>query len=461
MHIYNTLSGKKERLARPKGRPLRLFVCGPTVYNYIHLGNARTYAVFDTLVRFLRSRGWDIFYLQNITDIDDKIIARAKAERQTMREVARRFEKEYHKDEKNLRIASVTRYARASAYIREIVAQIEILLKKEHAYRLSDGYYFDIATFPDYGKLAKRTLSQAEDGISRIDEHAAKRNRGDFALWKFPKRAEEPRWRTALGPGRPGWHIEDTAITERFFGPQYDLHGAAVDLIFPHHEAEIAQQESASGKKPMVKLWMHSEFLDMGGEKMSKSTGNFLTVRDFLAEHDANVFRFMVANHHYRTRINYDAILVTHAARSIATLEECLEKLKARYETREKQGKKRIALAPYDRFFRSALEDDLNTPRALAVLFDLVRTANRVVWNLEGANARIVYRFLQEKCGVFGIRFPKTAIPKNVAKLVRRRELYRAHQQFVQADALRNKTEQLGYMVEDGPIGPIVRRKSY
>ncbi|KKU84749.1 MAG: Cysteinyl-tRNA ligase, partial [Parcubacteria group bacterium GW2011_GWA2_47_8b] len=305
MLIHDTLSGKKEDLEKvADNKKLRLFVCGPTVYDYIHIGNARTYIVFDNLVRYLRALGVKVFYLQNITDIDNKIIRRAAEENTNAKSLAKKYEKYYHEDEKALGIKSVTKYARATAHIKQIVRQIQTLIAKGHAYKIDDGYYFDISTFPEYGKLAKRTVNQAEDSVSRIDENVNKKNKGDFALWKF-KKENEPSWKTPIGEGRPGWHIEDTAITERWFGPQYDIHGGAVDLKFPHHEAEIAQQEAASGKKPMVKVWMHSGFLVVGGEKMAKSSGNFVTVRDFLKQYPVEVLRYLVAAHHYRSPLDY------------------------------------------------------------------------------------------------------------------------------------------------------------
>ena len=297
LKIYNTLSGKKERLIKPKGRPLRLFVCGPTVYDYSHLGHARTYLAFDIIVRYLNFQGFKVFYVQNITNIDDKIINRAKRLKKQPLALANFFEKKFYEDMKNLKITSVDKYARASDFIPQIIKQIQTLIKKGHAYKIEgDGYYFDLKTFPDYGKLSKRTVLEAEDAVSRIDEGVAKRNKGDFALWKLTN--EKSSWPTPLGQGRPGWHIEDTAISESFFGPQYDLHGGANELKFPHHEAEIAQQESASGKKPFVKIWIHTGVLFINGKKMSKSLKNFISIHDFLKNKDANLLRWIVLNHH-------------------------------------------------------------------------------------------------------------------------------------------------------------------
>src|SRR3989344_4550439 len=252
MQIWNTLTGKKETLEISPEKELKLFVCGPTVDNYVHIGHARTFLVFDIIIRYLRSLGQKVFYLQNITDIDNKIIDRAAVEKMAPQELAKKFEEEYLKDMTSLGIDQVTQYARATDHIKEIVSQIGTLKEKGSAYEIpNDGIYFNLSTFPEYGKLSHRTTLQAEDSVSRIDESTQKRNKGDFALWKF-ERPEEPAWDSPFGRGRPGWHIDDTAITEHYFGPQYDIHGGSIDLKFPHHEAEIAQQEAASGKKPFV-----------------------------------------------------------------------------------------------------------------------------------------------------------------------------------------------------------------
>ncbi|MEK7173284.1 MAG: cysteine--tRNA ligase, partial [Patescibacteria group bacterium] len=302
--IYNTLSGKIEPLSPIKKGKINLFVCGPTVYDYPHIGNARTYVAFDMLVNYLKHLGFDVFYLQNITDIDDKIIKRAKEKNISPKELAKQFEKEYMDDMQALQIKSVTKYARATDHIKKIISQVERLFSLGFAYQASDGIYYDVSKFKDYGKLSGRTAEEAEDGTSRIDEGVEKKNKADFCLWKFSKEDElyphtkifgvGASWPSPWGAGRPGWHIEDTAITEKYFGPQYDIHGGARDLIFPHHEAEISQMEAISGKSPLVKYWMHTGFLTINGQKMSKSLGNFTTIRDFLKETSPQVLRMFI-----------------------------------------------------------------------------------------------------------------------------------------------------------------------
>ncbi len=462
MKIYNTLTKRKDPLPAPKrGKPIRFFVCGPTVYDVIHVGNARTLVFFDTFARYLRFRGIKLFYLQNITDIDDKIIARATRMGKSWRTVARTFEREFLRDAKAFRIESVDRYARATDFIPEIIRQVKRLIRKGNAYRIEgDGWYFDLASFPDYGKLARRTVLQAEDAVSRIDENGKKRNRGDFCLWKFSKPGE-PSWNARFGDGRPGWHIEDTAITEHFFGAQYDVHGGGVDLMFPHHEAEIAQAESISGKAPMVKLWMHSAFFDRKGMKMSKSAGNITRARDFIAEHGANVFRLIVAIHHYRTRIEYEDELALQAARTLEHLEEFLAKLALVV----KRGGKRRRQSPASlrriaRNFNAAMDDDLNTTFALAAIFSGVNEMNKKVWGLGKNDASSLAELLHELLGVFGIVINVASPPRSIQKMAGKREVFRRHQQFTHADRLRKEMERLGYRVDDTPLGPLLLKKS-
>ena len=262
LKLYNTLTRKKEIFKPIKSKEIKMFVCGPTVYDYSHLGHAKTYIQFDLIAKYFRWKGYKLFYVENITDIDDKIIKKADLEKISWEKVRTLYEKYFLEDMKELNINSVDKYARATDYMENILSQVKRLIKKGFAYKISDGWYFDLSKDEDYGKLAKRKDLKEDDSVSRIDENKEKRNFGDFCLWKFSKPGE-PVWESEIGNGRPGWHIEDTAITEKEFGEQYDLHGGGIDLIFPHHEAEIAQMESISGKKPLVRYWMHTGFLKM------------------------------------------------------------------------------------------------------------------------------------------------------------------------------------------------------
>ncbi|MBI2623697.1 MAG: cysteine--tRNA ligase [Candidatus Liptonbacteria bacterium] len=456
IRIWNTLTGKKEPLPVRKGKPLRLFVCGPTVYDRTHIGHLRTYIFFDFFAKYLRSCGYAVTYLQNITDIDDKIIRRAKERGEKPLALSARLTKEYLRDMSAFGADAVDTYAAATKFIPEIAGQVERLAAKGAAYKIeSDGYYFDVAQFPGYGKLSRRTAAQAEDAVSRIDDSLGKRNKGDFCLWKFSKPGE-PVWNSPLGAGRPGWHIEDTAISEHFFGPQYDVHGGGLDLKFPHHEAEIAQQEAASGKVPFVKLWMHTGMLTVRGEKMSKSLGNFITARDFLSNHSPAAFRFLSLSHHYRTPLDYEEKLVRAAEETLEGIRQFLGKLSF-VETRTlKKFSKRLSLPAHARAWEAALADDVNTPKALASLFELIRTAYSVIWKLDPRSTRALRDFLISRLALLGIAFSLPKVPANIKEYAGEREVFRKRQQFVQSDALRKKIEALGYMVEDTPAGPFL-----
>jgi len=471
MQLLNTLSNKKERLAPRRAKRIQLFVCGPTVYDYAHIGHARTYLAFDFIAKYLSKLGYKTYYLQNITDIDDRIIARANEVGVSTKELARNFEKAYHEDERKLRITSVFKYARATDRIPTIIRQVKILLKKKHAYEIAeDGYYFDLSTFPRYGVLSKRTSLQAEDSVSRIDDSKGKRNKGDFALWKFSKQGE-PYWNTELGKGRPGWHIEDTAITESVFGPQYDIHGGAVDLIFPHHEAEITQQESVSNKKPLAKYWLHTGFLTINGEKMSKSLGNFITIRSFLENHETprlpfdatTLLRYIVLSQHYRTRMDFTEMLITQARQALFTLFD-FEKRLTMYTTRTlklKPGEDRKTQKSNNKYilkFHKALQNDFNTPQALATVFEIIHKINTKMDKQKATlhdivNTRALLALLYE---LFGFRFRTVQIPKEVKTIVTEREEARRIKNWQLADELREKAKAFGFSIEDTQTGPII-----
>ena len=468
MHLYNTLSGKKEELENT-GKRVNLFVCGPTVYDYQHIGNGKTQLVFDLFVRYLRSEGYKVFYLQNITDIDDKIIKRANESGVSWDKLADDYLKIYLEDIKNLGIKSVTKYARATRYIKQIVKQVKTLLEKGYAYKAADGYYFNIAKFADYGKLSRRTIEQAEDGVSRIDDSTEKINKGDFCLWKLhvddPYLAEvskgEPYWNTPLGKGRPGWHIEDTAITEKFFGPQYDIHGGGLDLKFPHHEAELAQQEAASGLKPFVRFWMHSGLVSINGQKMSKSLGNFITIRDFLKKCSPEIFRYIVLMHHYRSPINYSDELQYQADQSIKNIKEFVAKLnlvKSKNAGKKMSGNVEVFSLVRDTAgkFRKAMDDDFNTPNALAAIFEFLTLMQTKIWSFSSQDSVLVKKLIVGKFEIFGFKIEPENVPNNVMKIARERERVKSNKQFTDSDALRREIEGLGYRVEDTPLGQLI-----
>lgn len=463
--IYNSLKRKKEILRPQKDKKINLFVCGPTVYDYSHLGHARTYIVFDVIARYLKQKGYKVYYLQNITDIDDKIIKRAKEKNTTPEKLAKRFEKEYYKDMKALKIASVNRYARATDHIYEIIRQIKKLLKKGAAYQIKDGIYYDISKFKDYGKLSGRTILQAEDAVSRIDESKEKKNKGDFCLWKFSKKGE-PKWRSPWGEGRPGWHIEDTAITQKYFGFQYDIHGGARDLIFPHHEAEIAQIEVISGKKPMARYWLHTGFLTVEGKKMSKSLGNFITIRDFLKTNSPSLLRLLILKSHYRSPLDYSQKLAIQTKKEIERISNFVEKLKeVRNKDKANEDITKIIKRKKEKFLK-AMDDDFNTPKAIAVIFEFINKINSLIDQnkINKENARNVLAFFDWINKILEIK-PESSFSavsprkkEKIKELIKEREKYRKRKEWKKADKIREKIKNLGYLIEDTDKGPRIKR---
>ncbi len=457
MLIYNTLTEKKEELKKPAKGPLKMFVCGPTVYDFSHIGHAKIFISFDIIARYIRERGFKLEFLQNITDVDDKIIERAKKEKRTPQEVARQFEKEFHQSMKMLNVTSVDKYARAGEFIPAILKQIKTLINKGFAYQTKNGVYFEVKKFKDYGKLSKQNLNELRPGY-RIEPDPEKRDSLDFALWKISN--DEPNWPSPWGSGRPGWHIEDTAITEEIFGVQYDLHGGGLDLKFPHHESEIAQQESASGKSPFVKIWMHSGFLLVNGEKMSKSLKNFITIDDFIKKHSPVVLRYMVISGHYRSPFNYTEKLAEQAKTTVDNLIKFLTKL----YLLTKSGKNILSpsqginldIKQAEEVFYKAMDDDFNTPEALASIFSLANKVNEKGWDVPATEARAVRKFIEKSLSVLGLEIRPIEIPENIKNLVEQREIFRQKKNFKAADEMRKQIKELGFEVEDTPMGPLV-----
>jgi cysteinyl-tRNA synthetase len=371
MIVYNTLTKRKELFAPITAGVVRMFVCGPTVYALSHLGHAKTYTQFDLIARYLRRRGYRVTYAQNITDVDDKIIRRAEQSGTTPAAMAATLEKCHLEDMAALHIRSVDRYARASDHIGEIVAQVQELIRAGRAYQLDDGWYFDVASCPEHGKLSGRSDARPADAVARINHQSSQRNPGDFALWKAAKEGE-PFWGGPLGPGRPGWHIEATAITASIFGPQYDLHGGAVDLISPHHEAEIAVMESVSGHSPLARYWMHTGLLRVNGAKISRSSGTFLTIRDALTIVDVRTLRYAFLSQHYRSAIELGVDMIDEARRGRRRVETFARTI----STTETPTTRALVDQTRAAFF-ACLDDDFDTPGALAVLFDYIREHDR------------------------------------------------------------------------------------
>lgn len=471
--IKNTLSGKLEEFEPIRGKKVNMFVCGPTVYDYSHIGHAKTYIFFDVVAKYLRHLGYKVFYLQNITDIDDKIINRAKEQNKKPKEIAEEFEKKYFEDFKALRVDSINKYARASKHIKQIIRQVDALIKKGCAYatpavdaKESDAVkntanqdvYFDISKFPEFGKLSKQNLDELETGV-RIKTEENKRNPKDFVLWKAQNFSYEPSWKSPWGYGRPGWHIEDTAISEKYLGQQYDIHCGAQDLIFPHHEAEIAQQESASGKKPFVKYWLHTGWLTVNGQKMSKSLGNFITIRDILKNYSPEALRVLTLSSYYRSPVDYTKQMMKQSQAAANRIAEFWNKLERADGTDNKEIEKYIAEANVK--FEEAMDNDFNTPTALAAIFDLIRTANLPLaeQKVSKSNAKKIKKFLEKIDFILGILIvKKPQIPDEVSKLVGIREEMRQKKDWAEADKIRDEISRLGYSIEDTSYGPYLRK---
>ena len=460
LKLYNTLTRKKETFKPIKDKRVNLFVCGITPYDYAHIGHAKTYVQFDVIAKYLRYKGYNVFYLQNVTDIDDKIIQRAKEKKVKPIDLARNFEKEYQKDMKELGVDSVNKFARATDHIKEIIKQVKLLMDKGYAYSIeNDGIYFNLGKFPEYGKLSGRKSTEAEDAVTRIDESVEKINKGDFCLWKKSKK-DEPSWQDPwFNGGRPGWHIEDTAITEKEFGSQYDMHGGARDLIFPHHEAEIAQMEASSGKKPFVKYWLHTGFLNVKRQKMAKSRGNFITVKDALKKYDAKVLRFFYLSAHYRSPIDFSEESLEQAKNSLERLNDFIAKVKDR---KEKDARTSSGINSVDdekliektkKEFQKYMDDDFDTPKALAVIFDFVKEANK-----KGGGKKS-YELMLEFDKIFNVFTAEEAkLSPEIRKLVAEREEARKRKNFEKADKIREDLKKKGYVLEDLKNGVRVKR---
>lgn len=453
--VTNTLGNKRERFVPIDGRRVRLFVCGPTVYDFPHLGHAKTYTQFDFIARALRWLGFDVFYLQNITDIDDKIIQRAADRGISWRKLADEFEQVYYEDMRALHNTAVDKFARATDYIPQIVDQVTRLLESGHAYRTKDGIYYDLTKFPEYGKLSGRRDLRADDAVSRIDDGFEKRNWNDFCLWKAAK-SGEPAWETPIGSGRPGWHIEDTAITGAELGEQYDMHGGAIDLIFPHHEAEIAQMEAITARAPLAKYWLHTGFLNIDHEKMSKSKQNFLTIRDALAQYGYRTLRFFFLSQHYKTTVNFSPESLDQARKGLGRIEEFLFNADPSIDDVELSARidsLRASIA-------AAVLDDFHTPRVVGAIFEFINAAyaEKVSMGVR------VKKLFGELDGLFDCFLPGEVESSDVvdgrpiADLVRLREDLRKRRDYQGADAIRDDLLAHGVQVYDTAEGVRWRR---
>ncbi len=461
VRVYNTRTHAKEPFAPRHGKRVSIFVCGITPYDAPHLGHAKTYVAFDVVARWLRHRGYRVLYLQNVTDLDDHIVDRSHESGEAWDRIVDRFFGEYLAGMRALNVTSVNVYAYATDYVGEILEQIRGLVAKGFAYGVEGGdVYYDTTKFPHWGEMSGQKVEEHLAG-ARVEVDPRKRHPADFVLWKAQKPGE-PAWDSPWGPGRPGWHIEDTAIAIAHFGPQYDVHGAASELMFPHHEAEIAQAEAFTGKRPYVAVWMHGGLLNVKGEKMSKSLGNFWTLQDALAAYDPMVLRFFLLNAHYRSPIDFDRAALDEAKAAYARLDESRRNLEAARGAAKDHGRadrdltKAIDAARMR--FEDAMDDDFNTREALAALFDLTRDINKSLASGVGRSAldgaAEVFATAREVLGLFLVEpVPSVDVGPLVQLLIDLREAARQRKDFATADTIRARLGALGIVLEDTKEG--------
>ena len=467
MKIYNTMTRQKEEFVPIVPGKVSIYACGPTVYNYFHIGNARPFIIFDTLRRHLKRQGYEVTFVQNFTDIDDKMIRRANEENTTVEAIADKYIEEYFKDAAALGVKPADVHPRATKHIGEIIGLIKKLEAKGLAYAVDNGdVYFDTQAYrSNYGKLIGQDLDDLESG-ARIEVGDIKRHPMDFALWKGQKPGE-PAWKSPWGMGRPGWHIECSAMSMKYLGETFDIHCGGVDLIFPHHENEIAQSEGATGK-PFAKYWMHNGHINVDNKKMSKSAGNFFTVRDIAKEFDLEAVRMFMLSAHYRSPINFSRVLIEQAATSLERLYTARNNAMFQLEhapERELNDEEKAFCQRADaavQAFDDAMNDDLNTADALGVIFEYVRDMNSQLADAKAPSKAVIeyaLKSLTTMTDVLGLLMKEyDATPAEVKALVEQRVAAKKAKDFAEADRIRAQVLEMGYVIEDTPKGPKVKK---
>ncbi len=459
MKLYNTLTRRKEEFKPIKNDEVTMYVCGPTVYNYIHVGNARPLVVFDTLRRYLTYKGYKVKYVVNFTDIDDKLINKANEENTTVKEIADKYIEEFIKDAEGLSLyEQEILHPRATEYINKIIEFVDSLIKKGAAYNVNGNVYFDITKAEDYGKLSKKNIDELKSG-ARIEVSDEKKNPMDFALWKKAKEGE-PSWDSPWGKGRPGWHIECSAMAKELLGESIDIHAGGEDLQFPHHENEIAQTETLTGK-PFANYWLHNAMINVEDKKMSKSEQNFFTVREISQEFDLEVLRFFILSAHYRTPINFSKELMEQAKRALDRLYNGkfnLEYLLSKAEDRDINEEEKELLKQVDIYYKdfvNSMEDDINTADAIASLFELVKFTNS---NFNEKTAKYVIQYTYDKLielsKILGILYKENQVlDEEIMKLIQKRTQARKDKDYELADKIRDQLREMGILLEDTPEG--------
>ncbi|WKY47319.1 cysteine--tRNA ligase [Eubacteriaceae bacterium ES3] len=455
MKLYNTLTQKKETFVPIEQGKVKMYSCGPTVYNYFHIGNARPFIVFDTLRRFLEYQGYEVSFIQNFTDVDDKIIKRSAEEGIPPQAVSEKYIEEYFKDADALLIKRASAHPKVSENIEEIINMIKTLEEKGLAYNIDGNVYYSVEGFDDYGKLSKQSLEDLKAG-ARVDVNDEKKSPLDFALWK-KKKEGEPFWESPWGQGRPGWHIECSAMSKKHLGDTIDIHGGGQDLIFPHHENEIAQSEGCCGK-PFANYWLHNGYININNEKMSKSKGNFFTVRDIAKHFDLEVVRMFMLMAHYRSPVNFSDELLEQAKNALDRLYTAKYQLDYLLENTsleaasENEQSWLNSLSQYRDSFIAAMEDDLNTADAIAAIFELVRNLNSNLNDSSSKEAIIggkaVFAELTNVLGL-AVKEKETSLDVHVETLIAERQAARKNKDFKRADEIRDQLLEEGIILED------------
>ncbi|HEU4962509.1 MAG TPA: cysteine--tRNA ligase [Bacilli bacterium] len=460
IQVYNTLHRRKETFEPLEAGRVKMYVCGPTVYNYFHIGNARPFVVYDAIRKYLEYKGYDVTYVLNFTDVDDKIIKRGLEEGLTAQEVADKYIEAYFEDVGRLGVSKATVHPRVTEEMPEIIALIAKLIEQGHAYESQGDVYFSPKTFAGYGKLSKQTIENLVSG-ARVEVSDKKQDPIDFALWKAAKPGEVA-WDSPWGQGRPGWHIECSAMNLKYLGEQIDIHGGGVDLTFPHHENELAQTEACT-HKPFAKYWLHNEFVNLNNEKMSKSTGNFLTVRDLLEKYEGAVLRFLLLSAHYRNPVNFSEELADNAASSYERITTSLGNLKHRLQTAVEGHADNVDTAPYRKQFEAAMDDDFNTADAITAIFEAVRGANLYLKKetVERQALEAYLTIIEELLGVLGLQPAEEneLLDEQVEALIAERTEARSSKNWARADEIRDELTAMGIMLEDTPQGVRWKRK--
>ncbi|MDD7049733.1 MAG: cysteine--tRNA ligase [Lachnospiraceae bacterium] len=459
MKIYNTLTKQKEEFVPLEEGKVKMYVCGPTVYNLIHIGNARPMIVFDTVRRYMEHKGLEVNFVSNFTDVDDKIIKKAMEEGVDAQIISERYIEECKKDMEGLNVKPATTHPLATKEIDGMVDMISTLIKKRYAYPAADGtVYYRTRSFQGYGKLSHKNLDDLQGGNRSllVSGEEQKEDPLDFVLWK-PRKAGEPAWHSPWCDGRPGWHIECSVMSKKYLGEEIDIHAGGEDLIFPHHENEIAQSEAANGKT-FARYWMHNAFLNIDNKKMSKSAGNFFTVRDISKKYDLQVLRFFMLSAHYRSPLNFSADLMEAAKNGlerIRTAAERLQELIAKATLSELRESEEISLKEAEKFwekFEEAMEDDFNTADAIAAIFELVKFSNT---NADSENSKVyiqaLYRQLTEMADICGLILEsrKEILDQDIEALIQERQEARKAKNFARADEIRQQLLEQGIILED------------